>query len=261
MVTYIKPHTILRNTVDYYWIEKQWCSACKMLPDASTRIIFNFGDSIVVSTNKINKSLKGHFLFGAQSGYSTISYSNSVIVGIKFKQGGATNFIKDSMRKYTNKVVSLNDTPASQIASLFKKIEASLNEKMIKKIFDYYLLLNVDMIEGASEIFNNACKFIKQPEIKTINQICEKCNCSNKHLITLFNDRVGLSPGLVLRINKFVRVINSINNGSFMTWPQLALDCNYYDQAHLINEFKRFSGITPLKYLNDNNTRGLRVFS
>lgn len=261
MVTYIKPHTILRNTVDYYWMEKHSQTTCKMLPDASTSIVFNFGNPIVVQINNMRKLLKGHFLYGAQSGYSIVSFENSVIVGIKFKQGGATNLIKDSMHKYKNSVVSLTDTPASKIAFLADKITGFLDEKLIKKIFDYYLLLNVDMLEGASETFSIACKLIKQTDIKTITQICEHCSCSNKHLITLFNSRVGLSPGLVLRINKFVNVLDAIHNKKFITWPQLALDCNYYDQAHLINEFKRFSGITPVKYLNENNTKGLRVFS
>ena len=30
----------------------------------------------------------------------------------------------------------------------------------------------------------------------------------------------------------------------------LALDCGWYDQSHFINEFKVFSGLTPLEFLN-----------
>jgi AraC-like DNA-binding protein len=32
-------------------------------------------------------------------------------------------------------------------------------------------------------------------------------------------------------------------------WADLALSCGYYDQSHFINEFKSFSGLSPLEFL------------
>jgi len=32
-------------------------------------------------------------------------------------------------------------------------------------------------------------------------------------------------------------------------WADLALGCGYYDQSHFINEFKSFSGLSPLEFL------------
>src|SRR5215475_11746592 len=32
-------------------------------------------------------------------------------------------------------------------------------------------------------------------------------------------------------------------------WADLALDCGYYDQSHFINEFRSFSGLSPLEFL------------
>jgi AraC-like DNA-binding protein len=31
-------------------------------------------------------------------------------------------------------------------------------------------------------------------------------------------------------------------------WAQIGADCGYYDQAHLIREFKQFAGMTPGQY-------------
>jgi AraC-like DNA-binding protein len=36
---------------------------------------------------------------------------------------------------------------------------------------------------------------------------------------------------------------------STIRWADLALDCGYYDQSHFINEFRSFSGLSPLEFL------------
>ena len=34
-------------------------------------------------------------------------------------------------------------------------------------------------------------------------------------------------------------------------WPDLAVDCGYYDQAHLIHEFQQLAGLTPAAYVKN----------
>ena len=34
-----------------------------------------------------------------------------------------------------------------------------------------------------------------------------------------------------------------------MRWADLALRCGYYDQSHFINDFKSFSGLSPVEFL------------
>jgi len=78
-------------------------------------------------------------------------------------------------------------------------------------------------------------------------------------LISLFNKKVGLSPKLLYRINKFKKVIDLLQGNKKVNWTEVAYECNYYDQAHLINEFKRFSGLSPTEYLENENAIDLRV--
>ena len=250
MIRFINPNPILRNTVEYYWSEQVSNTKSRVFPDASSSIIFNFGDPISVSTNgKEESKVIGHFIFGPHSLFSDFSHKNSTIIGIKFKQKGTTNFIKESLNRYKNKIIPLNDTPVHNAELLAKKVRNLNDESKIKRILDYYMLVNVDMVEGSSKKFFHACDLIFNSNVKSVKQVCEKCSCSNKHLISLFTYRMGLSPGVVLRINKFLKAMKSINDKSFTTWPQLALECGYYDQAHLINEFKKFSGISPQHFL------------
>jgi AraC-like DNA-binding protein len=42
--------------------------------------------------------------------------------------------------------------------------------------------------------------------------------------------------------------MEGIQKGLPVNWADLAADCGYFDQAHLIRDFRAFAGITPLAY-------------
>ena len=68
---------------------------------------------------------------------------------------------------------------------------------------------------------------------------------SPKHVIRLFHDQVGMPPKRLARIVRFTRLARHLRKGGAGTWAELALDFGYYDQAHLVREVKRFTGVTP----------------
>jgi len=60
---------------------------------------------------------------------------------------------------------------------------------------------------------------------------------------------VGVSPKQYLRIMRFQKAIEAIENNATVRWSKIALESRYYDQAHFIHDFKLFSGFTPNEYM------------
>ena len=51
-----------------------------------------------------------------------------------------------------------------------------------------------------------------------------------------------------MRLRRFQRALDNIA-GPAVDWAQLADESGYYDQSHLIRDFKDFCGLTPETYL------------
>jgi len=81
----------------------------------------------------------------------------------------------------------------------------------------------------------------------TMDEVARECGISPRQLRRTFLEQTGLSPKFLARVVRFRRALGQAPHagGDF---AGLALDCGYYDQAHLIRDFREFAGRTPGAY-------------
>jgi len=82
-----------------------------------------------------------------------------------------------------------------------------------------------------------------------ITRLADEIGISHKHLLREFDRCVGLRPKAFARVCAFQRVIQWVGWKREIDWADAAVRCGYYDQAHLIREFRAFSSFTPGRYL------------
>lgn len=75
--------------------------------------------------------------------------------------------------------------------------------------------------------------------------LAREAGCSRKHLNDLFRRQVGLPPKTLARIHRFRRALEQVQRGPERPWSELAYVCGYYDQSHLIHDFRQFAGMSP----------------
>jgi len=82
-----------------------------------------------------------------------------------------------------------------------------------------------------------------------IGDLAAGLDCSRRHLIAVFRDHVGLPPKTVARVLRFHRAIALYDQGLCGGWADIAYACGYTDQAHFVNDFRRFAGVSPTVFL------------
>ena len=63
-----------------------------------------------------------------------------------------------------------------------------------------------------------------------------------------FGDQVGIGPALLANVLRFNRVFDAIERDSSRPWTDAAAAAGYFDQSHLIRDFRRFVGCTPTQF-------------
>ena len=83
----------------------------------------------------------------------------------------------------------------------------------------------------------------------SIRELADELGMSRRHLARTFAERVGIGPKALHRVLRFQRVIRTADQQVEVRWSSVAAACGYFDQAHLIRDFRRFTGMTPTAYL------------
>jgi AraC-like DNA-binding protein len=104
-----------------------------------------------------------------------------------------------------------------------------------------------------------------------IGQLAAEVGWSRRHFATVFQREIGLAPKMAARVLRFQRAyadggigsgggggsgdVGGSNGGGSADggwadggWAAVAARCGYYDQAHLIRDFREFAGATPTEF-------------
>ena len=94
-----------------------------------------------------------------------------------------------------------------------------------------------------------AVAMLESEPTRPIAAIAAELGVSHGHLDREFTRVVGLSPRALARLLRLQRLLAGIDVGGDVEWADLAVELGWFDQAHLIRDFKRHTGVTPTRYV------------
>ncbi len=84
-----------------------------------------------------------------------------------------------------------------------------------------------------------------------VNAVAGSLGVSERHLRRVFRETVGVSPKAFAKIMRFRRALRVAHEDGQASWASIATAAGYYDQAHLIAEFRAIAGVTPRALLGE----------
>ena len=173
----------------------------------------------------------------------------SSVVGVQFQPAGAAALLGLPMSELANRRLALDDLLGRQAFEVRERLQALPSAKERLRCLEAFLLqrlLRATPHEDDAPIAWAVQQFhTRDARVETVRH---ELGWSAQRFIAQFLRRVGLAPKRYGRVRRFQSVIDRLARGRDAGWAQIALDAGYADQAHLIREFRAFSGLTPTEY-------------
>jgi AraC-like DNA-binding protein len=85
----------------------------------------------------------------------------------------------------------------------------------------------------------------------TVNAVASDLGVSERQLRRVFHETIGVSPKTFAKVTRFRRAVRVAREENHVNWAAIAAAVGYYDQAHLITEFREIAGVTPRALLGE----------
>jgi AraC-like DNA-binding protein len=220
------------------------------VPYAKERILPMGTSELVINLGRGDLNAAG--ISGPQSEAFIIERTvQDELLGIHFDFGGPFPFLSFPCRELHGLHVSLADVwERRDVAELISRLHDAVTVVMKFRVLERWLLAVASRPLRPHPAVRFAIdEFKKDPGLLSSAAMAERVGFSQRHFIQLFRDEVGLTPKLFCRVQRFQKVITSIEGTNDVDWIDVALSCGYFDQSHFNHDFREFSGLSPSEYL------------
>jgi AraC-like DNA-binding protein len=235
------PERALSNYVKFfYYFHGENIGEERVLPFGTTEIIVNLGaDKEIYIANPATK----HYHINTSGPYQ--------VAGVSLHPWAFNSLFRIPQSEISNSKIGLKDILPAQDRALSEKLKHSTDHTGAIKILSDHLtaigqVRPVNIVSDAMTIIDQKNSFTDMRTIYGHHKISER------RFQQLFKEQIGMSPRKYYLLKRFHRAVTLLEPDLSLT--DLALDLGYYDQAHFINEFKSFAGISPGAFLKEKNT-------
>ncbi len=220
-------------------------------PDGCVEIIFNIGSPMfrAPEDHPFEKNPAVELIGQMTQSYRIKSVGKKHLIGVRFYPHTAACFLFENISKLNNSIFNAEDVLGSQIKDLQEKlINAPDENRRILFLQNFF----VRILKRKNKLFALTQYAVKnifiQKETAGLKNIALDCGITDRYLQQIFNERVGISPKMLIKIIRFQKTFKYLNKEK-LPLTSIAYECNYFDQSHFIRDFKMFTGNIPSKYL------------
>jgi AraC-like DNA-binding protein len=203
-------------------------------------------DALTIA-KETKQTLPAALLMGPQLNRHTITPGRDhLMVKVGFQPGGLYRFLGIPMGELLGQDafdgVELLGSEINQVSDQLR--EAACYMEM-KKIVERFLLKHVHRLKQALPIDQVLPLLIRQGGLLKIEQLASSACLSTRQFERLFGQRIGLPPKHFSRLVRFSHAWILKQQRPHLPWIQIAYECGYFDQMHLIRDFHEFAGVNP----------------
>ena len=170
-------------------------------------------------------------------------------VGVRFRPGKAAAFLTVPANELTDLRVPLDELwrDAGEVRDALS-VRAGAIERV--RALERVLAARVSpsVVSAQHDVDEAIRRIVDAGGSLGITRLAPALGVTRQHLARRFSQLVGVSPKTFARVVRLGRVIErarAVSAGEAINWSALAVELGYFDQSHLVDEFKELTGVSP----------------
>jgi AraC-like DNA-binding protein len=231
------PPPRLASSVECFWASSAGAGGetakHRVMPDGSMDIIF-----------RVSGGRAALYAAGTMSRAETFEVANdSEFCAVRFHPAMSRAFLKAPGPQLLDTTVPLEDLwrPAAA-RELCRRLGNARTVQDRLRIMGGSL----ETVDPAHGPVQRAAAAIRQGSgVVSVDELAREAGLSARQLRRLMIDETGVGPKMLARILRFRRAA-AIAAREVRGWADIAAECGYFDQAHLVRDFREFAGVAPM---------------
>ena len=168
---------------------------------------------------------------------------------LKLKPGWTVPLLGVPAHMLTDRIVPLDDLWGRAGTELYVELLSAHGPRSVVECVSRAIARRMQQtFEPASaRLARGAARLLEAGEAR-VEHVATQLGITSRHLRRVFKENVGVGPkdfARAVRLQRAVRMAASSRD-----WQRIAVDAGYYDQAHLITDFRELIGLTPGDYVH-----------
>ena len=233
------------------------------LPDASVELYFNLGPTgRHISGRRPRATLppRPAWVVGPRAKPLFIEKEtrDCDIVGIRLVPWVAHRVLGVPAAELRESMVDLDEFWGSFVQETRERLDATADARARLSIVERAVAHRVSRVPASDEsgLVRRLCQTVEMEPSLTVSLLAARFGLTHRRVIEIFDRTVGLKPKSFYRVRRLRRVFQLSDAKPRLSWTTIAHRCGYYDQAHLINDFRQLTGILPSEYVATKSSVG-----
>jgi AraC-like DNA-binding protein len=230
-----KPGPPLRGIVDYLWAlsDAPGHTRERIVPSGTLEMVVGLG------------WFRGGVVSGCYDrAFDIDTRAHDLILGIHFKPGVPARVLGVPAGELANAHVALDDLWGASATELHERLCAAPNFQQRFELLEQALIARLpDGLDRRPAVSAGLAE-LEQPGV-AVGHVADLCGLSRRRFIEVFTEDVGMTPKRYSMVRRLQRALTLALRSPSEAWVQIALDCGYFDQAHLCRDWAELTGLPP----------------
>ena len=251
----IYPSSSIKSIVQFFWeFEGDFCDSIpyehSVTASIYPKLAFQY-EGRMTQNNGQNQLFKSGFQCQTNSFHQISACQKTGIFGVYFHSYAIPLLFNIPADRLTNYNIEISDLLGKEGEEVEERIMLcnSLKER-IQIITEFIERKLKNVLTESKNIISAVNYIISSKGIIDIPELIESHFLSQRQFERKFKELTGFSPKMFSRIVRFEECISKAVSGR-QSLTELTFASGYYDQSHMIKDFREFSGNSPKSYFSE----------